>query len=109
MVLDTAFILLVMDMVILDTLLLAMVMAMVLAMPAMGMESVMLRLSLRLMLSMEPIVDMFMDLDTVHTPLDTVMVMVLDTDMGMDMDTMVRILGTTNQELSRIYSIPLLE
>merc|ERR1719308_172241 len=96
-VLDTVFILLVMDMVILDTLLLAMVMAMVLDMPAMGMESVMLRLSPRLMLSMEPIVDMFMDLDTEHTPLDTVMVM------GLDMDTMVRILGTTNQELSRIY------
>merc|ERR1719312_1049152 len=108
-VLDTVFILLVMDMVILDTLLLAMVMDMVLAMPGMGMESVMLRLSPRLMLSMEPIVDMFMDLDTILTPLDTVMVMVLDMDMGMDMDTMVRILGTTNQELSRIYSIPLLE
>merc|ERR1712098_815867 len=79
---------------ILDTLLLAMVMDMVLAMPAMGMESVMLRLSPRLMLSMEPMVDMVMDLDTVHTPLDTVMVMVLD----MDMDIMVEILGTTNQE-----------
>merc|ERR1719308_478738 len=89
-VLDTVFILLVMDMVILDTLLLAMVMDMVLAMPAMGMENVMLRLSPRLMLSMEPMVDMVMDLDTVHTPLD----MVLD----MDMDIMVEILGTTNQE-----------
>merc|ERR1719342_18723 len=98
MVLDTVFILLVMDMVILDTLLLAMVMDMVLAMPAMGMESVMLRLSPRLMLSMEPMVDMVMDLDTEHTPLDTVMVMVLDMDMGMDMDIMVEILGTTNQE-----------
>merc|ERR1719515_561642 len=94
-VLDTVFILLVMDMVILDTLLLAMV----LAMPAMGMESVMLRLSPRLMLSMEPMVDMdmdmdmdmVMDLDTVHTPLDMVMVMVLDMDMDMDMDTMVRL------------------
>merc|ERR1712098_834520 len=73
MVLDTVFILLVMDMVILDTLLLAMVMGMVLAMPAMGMESVMLRL----MLSMEPMVDMVMDLDTVHTPLDMVMDTVL--------------------------------
>merc|ERR1712177_158759 len=90
-VLDTVFILLVMDMVILDTLLLAMVMDMVLAMPAMGMESVMLRLSPRLMLSMEPMVDMVMDLDTVHTPLDMVMVMVLDMDMGMDMDIMVRL------------------
>merc|ERR1712115_421233 len=89
-VLDTVFILLVMDMVILDTLLLAMA--------AMGMESVMLRLSPRLMLSMEPMVDMVMDLDTVHTPLDMVMVMVLDMDMGMDMDIMVKILGTTNQE-----------
>merc|ERR1719312_1923830 len=78
MVLDTVFILLVMDMVILDNLLLAM--------PARGMESVMLRLSPRLMLSMEPIVDMVMDLDTEHTPLDTVMVMVLDMDMGMDME-----------------------
>merc|ERR1719320_25824 len=36
---------------------------MVLAMPAMGMESVMLRLSPRLMLSMEPMVDMDMDME----------------------------------------------
>merc|ERR1719342_1555608 len=79
-VLDTVFILLVMDMVILDTLLLAMVMDMVLAMPAMGMESVMLRLSPRLMLFMEPMVDMVTDLDTVHTPMD----------MDMDMDIMVK-------------------
>merc|ERR1719281_485931 len=100
MVLDTVFILLVMDMVILDTLLLAMVMDMVLAMPAMGMESVMLRLSPRLMLSMEPTVDMVMDLDNVHTPLD----MALDMDMGMDMDIMVRILGTTNQELKTEFT-----
>merc|ERR1719312_2262018 len=78
-VLDTVFILLVMDMVILDTLLLAMVMDMVLDMPAMGMGSVILRLSPRLMLSMEPMVDMFMDLDTVHIPLDIVMFMDLDT------------------------------
>merc|ERR1719481_1054341 len=77
-VLDTVFILLVMDMVILDTL--------PLDMPAMGMESVMLRLSPRLMLSMEPMVDMVTDLDTVHTPLD----MVTDLDMDMDMDTMVK-------------------
>merc|ERR1711862_948304 len=89
MVLDTVFILLVMDMVILDTLLLAMVMDMVLAITAMGMESVML--SPRLMLSMEPMVDMVMDLDTVHTPLDMVMDTVLDMDMDMDMDTMVRL------------------
>merc|ERR1719206_95558 len=87
-VLDTVFILLVMDMVMLDTLLLAMVMGMVLAMPVMGMESV--RLSPRLMLSMEPTVDMVMDLDTVHTPLDMVMDTVLDMDMDMDMDTMVK-------------------
>merc|ERR1719312_260036 len=86
-VLDTVFILLVMDMVILDTLLLAMVMDMVLAMQAMGMESVMLRL----MLSMEPMVDMVMDLDTEHTPLDMVMDTVLDMDMDMDMDTMVKL------------------
>merc|ERR1719312_190818 len=101
-VLDTVFILLVMDMVILDTLLLAMVMDMVLAMPAMGMESVML--SPRLMLSMEPTVDMVMDLDTVHIPLDTVMVMVLDMDMGMDVDIMVKIIGTTNQELKTEFT-----
>merc|ERR1719320_1585811 len=82
-VLDTVFILLVMDMVILDTLLLAMA--------AMGMESVMLRLRPRLMLSMEPMVDMVMDLDTEHTPLDMVMDTVLDMDMAMDMDTMVRL------------------
>merc|ERR1719342_1486261 len=88
-VLDTVFILLVMDMVILDTLLLAMVMDMVLDMPAMGMESVMLRLSPRLMLSMEPIVDM---------------VMVLDMDMDMDMDIMVKILGATNQELKTEFT-----
>merc|ERR1719342_1272040 len=83
MVLDTVFILLAMDMVILDTLLLAMA--------AMGMESVMLRLSPRLMLSMEPMVDMLMDLDTEHTPLDMVMDTVLDMDMDMDMDTMVKL------------------
>merc|ERR1711955_107959 len=35
--------------------------------------------------------DMVMDLDTVHTPLDTVMDMVLDMDMDMDMDTMVKL------------------
>merc|ERR1712013_749274 len=76
---------------VLDTLLLAMVMDMVLAIPAMGMESVMLRLRPRLMLSMEPMVDMVMDLDTEHTPLDMVMDTVLDMDMDMDMDTMVRL------------------
>merc|ERR1711954_534272 len=92
-VLDTVFILLVMDMVILDTLLLAM--------PAMGMESVMLRLSLRLMLSMEPMVDMVMDLDTVHTPLDMVMDTVSDMDMDMDMDTMVRLNNVKSADPSK--------
>merc|ERR1712098_493386 len=99
MVLDTVSILLdmVMGMVImldLDTLPLAMViMVMVLDILA-TMESVMLRLSQKPMLSMEP-TDMVMDLDTVHTPLDMAdtlamdMDMVVDMDMGMDMDTMV--------------------
>merc|ERR1719370_2722398 len=68
MVLDTVFILLVMDMDILDTLLLAMAMDTVLAMPIMDMESVMLTLCQRLMLSMEPMLDMVTDLDIVHTP-----------------------------------------
>merc|ERR1712098_546355 len=49
------------------------------------MESVMLKLSQRLMLSMEP-TDMVMDLDTVHTPLDMADTLVMDTDMGVDMD-----------------------
>merc|ERR1719370_1095031 len=62
MVLDTVFILLVMDMDILDTLLLAMPMLI------MDMESVMLTLCQRLMLSMEPMLDMVTDLDIVHTP-----------------------------------------
>merc|ERR1719234_1003681 len=85
MVLDTMLTLLVMDMDILDTLLLAMAMGTVLAMPGMDMESVMLMLSQRLMLSMELMLDMVMDLDIVHTPLD----MVMDMDMVTDMDTMV--------------------
>merc|ERR1719244_1643126 len=70
MVLDTALILWDMVMAIL-----AMAMDMVLAMAVMGMESVMLRLRQSLMLSMEPMVGMAMDLDTVHTPWD------MDTDM----------------------------
>merc|ERR1712055_826946 len=90
MVLDIVFTLLVMDMVILDTLLLAMATDAVLAMPIMDMESVMLMLSQRLMLSMVPMLDMVMDLDIVHTPLDTVMVTVMDMDMVTDMDTMVK-------------------
>merc|ERR1719260_697200 len=69
-VLDTALILWDMVMAILAT-----VMDMVLAMAVMGMESAMLNQSL--MLSMEPMVGMAMDLDTVHTPWDMVMDMVL--------------------------------
>merc|ERR1719147_413338 len=105
MVLATVSILLDMVMVImldLATLLLAMVMAMVLG--TLGtMESVRLKLSQRLMLSMEPTV-MVMDLDTVHTPLDMVDTLVMDTDMGvdmdmgMDMDTMVKQSGIKSAE-----------
>merc|ERR1719209_374444 len=90
---------LMLSMVIVDTLLLAMGMGMDLAMPGMDMESVMLMLSPRLMLSMEPMLDMVTDLDIVHTPLDTVIVTVIDMDMVTDMDTMVKILGSTNHEL----------
>merc|ERR1739845_284423 len=61
MVLDTVLILWDMVMAILAT-----AMDMVLAMAVMGMESAMLSQSL--MLSMEPMVGMAMDLDTVHTP-----------------------------------------
>merc|ERR1719495_1280095 len=81
MVLDTVFTLLVMDMA-MDT---------VLAMPIMDMESVMLMLSQRLMLFMEPMVDMVMDLDIVHTPSDTVLDMVMDMDTVTGMDTMVEL------------------
>merc|ERR1719481_1364326 len=90
MVLDTVSILLdmVMDMVImldLDTLPLAMViMVMVLDILA-TMESVMLRLSQKPMLSME-LTDMVMDLDTVYTPLDMADTLAMDTDFAMDMD-----------------------
>merc|ERR1719348_2064109 len=100
MVLDTVSILLdmVMDMVIMSdlaTLHLAMViMVMVLDIPG-TMESVKPRL--RLMLSMEP-TDMVMDLDTVHTPLDMADTLVMDTDMGMDMDTMVKQPGIKSAE-----------
>merc|ERR1712226_1051744 len=82
MVLDTALILWDMVMAIL-----AMAMDMVLAMAVMGMESAMLNQSL--MLSMEPMVGMAMDLDTVHTPWDMDMDMVMDLAMVMDMDIMV--------------------
>merc|ERR1712013_905867 len=80
MVLDT--VLMVME--ILATLLLAMAMDM-------DMESGMLMLMLNqsLMLSMEPMVSMAMDLDTVLTPWDMAM--------GMDMDIMVELSDTTNQ------------
>merc|ERR1719187_1234658 len=98
MALDTVSILLDMDMVMvimldLATLPLAMVMVMVLDILG-TMESVKPRLNQRLMLSMEPM-DMVMDLDTVHTPLDMEDTLAMDTDMvvgmdmGMDMDTMV--------------------
>merc|ERR1719402_2147797 len=80
-VLDIALILWDMVMAILAT-----AMGMVWAMAVMGMESAMLNQSL--MLSMEPMVGMAMDLDTVHTPLDMVM----------DMDIMVDQSETTNQE-----------
>merc|ERR1719244_1000209 len=86
-VLDTALILWDMVMAILAT-----VMDMVLAMAVMGMESAMLNQSL--MLSMEPMVGMAMDLDTVHTPWE----MDMDLAMVMDMDIMVDQSETTNQE-----------
>merc|ERR1719260_712571 len=133
-VLDTVLILWDMVMAILATLLLAMAMDMVLAMVPMDMESVMLRLSQRLMpmlsmdhmestvlgtalilwdmvmailatvmdmvmamesamlnqslmLSMEPMVGMAMDLDTVHTPWDMDMDMVMDLAMVKDMES----------------------
>merc|ERR1712090_120782 len=119
-VLDTVLILWDMVMAILATLLLAMAMDMVLAMVPMDMESVMLRLSQRLMpmLSMDhmesTVLDtalilwdmvmailatgMDMDLDTVHTPWDMDMDMVMDLAMVMDMDIMVDQSETTNQE-----------
>merc|ERR550534_1553584 len=86
MVLDTAPILWDMVMAIL-----AMAMDMVLAMAVMGMESAMLMLSQSLMLSMEPMVGMAMDLDTVHTLWD------MDMDTVMDMAIMVELSDTTNQ------------
>merc|ERR1719397_2351973 len=94
MVLDTALILWDMVMAILATLLLAMAVDMVLAMVLMVMESVMLMLNQRPMLSMEPMVGMAMDLDTVHTLWD------MDTDMAlvMDMDILVELSDTTNQD-----------
>merc|ERR1719481_928687 len=85
-----------------DTLLLATVMVMVLDILG-TMESVRLKLSQRLMLSMEPTV-MAMDLDTVPTPLDMADTLAMDTDMGvdmdmgMDMDTMVKQSGIKSAE-----------
>merc|ERR1712168_1586382 len=97
MVLDTVLILWDMVMAILATPLLSMAMDMVLAMAVMDMESVMLRLSQSLRPSMEPMVGMAMDLDTVHTLWDTDMDMVVDLAMVMDMDIMVELFETTNQ------------
>merc|ERR1719233_2403825 len=83
---------------------LAMAVDMVLAMVVMDMENVMLMLTQRRMLSMEPMVGMDMDLDTVHTlwdmDTDMAMVMDMDTDMAMvmDMDIMVELSDTTNQD-----------
>merc|ERR1719312_1831756 len=89
MVLDTALILwdMVMD-------ILVMAIDMVLAMAPMDMESMTLRLNQSPMLSMEPMAGMAMDLDTVVTPWD------MDMDMAtvMDMDIMVELSDTTNQE-----------
>merc|ERR1719260_359099 len=95
MVLDTALILWDMVMAILAT-----AMDTVLAMAVMGMESAMLNQSL--MLSMEPMVGMAMDLDTVHTPWD----MDMDMAMVMDMDIMVDQSETTNQERHYNYLVP---
>merc|ERR1712154_317328 len=68
-----------------DTLLWAMVI-MVMVLDTLGtMESLKLRLSQRLMLSME-LTDMVMDLDTVPTPLDMADTLAMDTDLDMDMD-----------------------
>merc|ERR1719308_182169 len=89
MVLDTTFILwdMVMDISV-------MAMDMVLAMAPLDMESVTLRLNPSPMLSMEPMAGMVMDLDTVLTLLD------MDMDMAtvMDMDIMVELSNTTDQE-----------
>merc|ERR1719369_928228 len=92
-------------MAILATLLLAMAMDMVLAMVPMDMESVMLRLSQRLMpmLSMDHMESTVLDTalilwDMVMAILATVMDMVLDLAMVMDMDIMVDQSETTNQE-----------
>merc|ERR1712013_13088 len=73
---------------------LAMAMDMVLAMAPMDMENVTLRLNQSPMLSMDPMAGMAMDLDTVLTPWD------MDMDMAtvMDMDIMVELSDTTNQE-----------
>merc|ERR1719495_1057694 len=97
MVLDTALILWDMVMAILATLLLATAVDMVLAMAVMDMESAMLMLSQSLILSMEPMVGMAMDLDTVHTLWEMDMDMVMNMAMAMDMDIMVELSHTTNQ------------
>merc|ERR1712013_512542 len=94
MVLGTALILGDVAMDILAILLLVMAMDMVLAMAPTDMESVTLRLNQSPMLSMDPMAGMAMDLVTVLTPWD------MDMDMAtvMDMDIMVELSDTTNQE-----------
>merc|ERR1719474_1765570 len=83
-------------MAILATLLLATAMDMVLAMVPMDMESVMLRLSQRLMpmLSMDHMESMVLDTALILWDTD----MVMDLAMVMDMDIMVDRSETTNQE-----------
>merc|ERR1719481_959573 len=70
------------------------------------MESVRLKLSQKLMLSMEPM-GMVMDSDTVHTPLDMAdtlaMDMDLDMDMDMDMDMDTTVEYYNNKIKSRIF------
>merc|ERR1719495_1053833 len=100
-VLDIALILWDMVMAILAT-----AMDMVWAMAVMGMESVMLRLSQRLMpmLSMDHMESTV--LDTAHILWDMVTDMVMDLAMVMDMDIMVDQSETTNQERHYNYLVP---
>merc|ERR1712066_864157 len=67
------------------------------------MESVMLRLSQKPMLSMEPM-DMVMDLDTIHTPLDMADTLVMDTDLAMDMDMDMDMVTTVEYYVNKIKS-----
>merc|ERR1711872_957623 len=83
---------------VLDTVSILLDMVMVMVLDILGtMESVKPRLNQRLMLSMEPM-DMVMDSDTVHTLLDIADTLAMDTDMGMDMDTMVELQCKQNQK-----------